>query len=257
MKARLAWKRKNVMKKTFKTAAAALAAACLLPAAAGAQERFTVGGSIGLVSNYVWRGMDQNSGASVQPSLGLAWKGVSLSAWGSQSLTNGDSPAQEFDINLSYAVKGFAVAVSDLWWGGLRRPYGYYENGAGGNVDSRHHFEATLSCRFGRRAPLALSWSTWFAGADARRAGGGRCFSTYVCAACDISCPAGITLTPSAGFTPWKGYYHERAAFTDVSLKAAKDFGLPGGLSLPVFVQAVASPANDYVCLVAGLGLAF
>lgn len=38
-----------------------------------------------------------------------------------------------------------------------------------------------------------------------------------------ISLPADITLTPAIGFTPWKGYYHNKAAFTDISLKANKD----------------------------------
>lgn len=34
------------------------------------------------VSSYIWRGMDSGN-ASVQPSLGLNWKGLTVYAWGS------------------------------------------------------------------------------------------------------------------------------------------------------------------------------
>lgn len=39
-----------------------------------AQQRVEVNGHIDVVSDYVWRGMDQNYGFSVQPALGLAYK---------------------------------------------------------------------------------------------------------------------------------------------------------------------------------------
>ena len=51
------------------------AAAMMLPATAFAQDKFTVSGNIDVVNNYVWRGMDQNSGFSVQPTIGLSYKG--------------------------------------------------------------------------------------------------------------------------------------------------------------------------------------
>ena len=64
-------------------------------------------------------------------------------------------------------------------------------------------------------------------------------------------------LTPAIGFTPWKGYYHDKAAFTDISLKASKALVLSDKFSLPIFVQAIASPINDHVYLVAGVGIGF
>ena len=64
-------------------------------------------GNNDLVNNYVWRGMDQNSGFSVQPTLGMSYKGFSLSVWGSQSLTNNaERDVQELDLNLSYSIGG-------------------------------------------------------------------------------------------------------------------------------------------------------
>lgn len=74
----------------------------LMPYAVKAQD-FKVTGKADFMSDYIWRGAYQNSGFSVQPTLGLAYGNLSLSAWGSQSLTKSDG-AQEFDINLSYTL---------------------------------------------------------------------------------------------------------------------------------------------------------
>lgn len=233
--------------------------AMTLPASISAQDKFTVNGNIDLVNNYVWRGMDQNSGFSVQPMLGFTYKGFSLSAWGSQSLTNNaDRDVQELDINLGYSIKGISVTITDYWWGGLHNPYGYYKHGPADNpVDGGHHFEATVAYNFGEKVPLSLSWSTWFAGADLHTSTDKRCYSTYIGASYNITCLNNITLTPSIGFTPWKGYYHEKAAFTDISLKATKNATISDKISIPLFVQFIASPVNDHVYLVAGVGIGF
>ena len=239
--------------------ASLLGAALTLSSTASAQDKVTVHGNIDLVNNYVWRGMDQNSGFSVQPTLGLSYKGFSLSAWGSQSLTNNaNRDVQELDINFSYTTGGLSATLTDYWWGGLHNPYGYYKKGPASNpIDGGHHFEATLAYNFGNKLPLSLAWSTWFAGADVHTDAGKRSYSTYINASYDIACPADVTLTPSIGFTPWKGYYHDKAAITDLSLKASKDLAMSNKLSVPVFVQAIASPINDHVYLVAGVAVGF
>ncbi len=233
--------------------------AMTLPASISAQDKFTVNGNIDLVNNYVWRGMDQNSGFSVQPMLGFTYKGFSLSAWGSQSLTNNaDRDVQELDINLGYSINGISITITDYWWGGLHNPYGYYKHGPADNpVDGGHHFEATVAYNFGEKVPLSLSWSTWFAGADLHTSTDKRCYSTYISASYNITCLNDIMLSPSIGFTPWKGYYHEKAAFTDISLKATKNATIPDKISIPLFVQIIASPVNDHVYLVAGVGIGF
>ena len=250
-------------KRTFKKAkmlfASVLGAAMTITPAATAQDKFTANGNIDLTSNYVWRGMDQNAGFSVQPTLSLSCKGLSLTAWGSQSITNNaDRDVQELDISLSYSVGGLTATLTDYWWGGLHNPYGYYKQGPAANpIDGGHHLEATIACQVSEKIPLTISWSTWIAGADVRTDSGRRCLSTYVNAAYDIACPAQVTLTPSVGFTPWKGYYHDKAAVTDLSLKAQKRIDLSGKIFMPIFVQAVASPTHDHVYLVAGMGLGF
>ena len=74
----------------------------------------TVSGDI--VSSYVWRGQDLGSTA-IQPSLGVGYKGLSLSAWGSYGLTNPED-AKEFDLTLAYSVGGSIYNYSEFYMAG-------------------------------------------------------------------------------------------------------------------------------------------
>ena len=63
----------------------------------------TISGDI--VSSYIWRGQDLGN-VSLQPTLGIGYKGLSLTAWGSVGLTNSDD-TKEFDLTLAYTTGGF------------------------------------------------------------------------------------------------------------------------------------------------------
>ena len=49
--------------------------ACLYPLQVSAQDKLSVHAKADFVSDYVWRGTDQQSGCSVQPSLMLGYAG--------------------------------------------------------------------------------------------------------------------------------------------------------------------------------------
>lgn len=237
------------MKKVMEGCLAVLAVALMCPAVVNGQNEFTVNGKADFVTDYIWRGADQNAGFSVQPSLTLGYAGFTLNVWGSQSLTKWEEGgAREFDINVSYAVSNFSVTVSDYWWSGVNQPYGHYKNS--------HYFEGTLGYNFGESFPLSLSWSTMFAGADKDEYGDLRA-STYITASYPLILPADVTLTPAIGFTPWKGMYYHKAAFTDISLKAGKDIRVTENFSIPLFVQAIVAPVYDRTYLVAGFSIGF
>lgn len=249
--------------RTTTIAFASLIAIALTPSiSAYPQDKLEVHGKADFVSNYVWRGFDQNSGFSVQPSISLGYKGLCLNAWGSESITNSDG-AKEFDINLSYSYKGLTLTVSDLWWGGKHSSYGYYE-GKSNDVNNGHHLEASAAYCFGERFPFTLSWSTWIAGSDAKNSEGNRCYSTYINASFNINCPLDITLTPAIGLTPWNGYYSQscgtdKACITDISLKASKGVQITEAFFIPVYVQAIVNPTNniDNTFIIAGFSLGF
>ena len=223
--------------------------ACLYPLQVSAQDKLSVHAKADFVSDYVWRGADQQSGCSVQPSLTLGYAGFSLNVWGSQSLTKWEEGgSKEWDINLGYTYRNLTATLSDYWWSGINQPYGHYKNS--------HYFEATLAYCFSDSFPLSLSWSTMFAGADKNEKGNLQA-STYLSASCPFRLPADILLTPAVGFTPWKGMYYRKAAFTDLSLKVSKEVSLSNHLAIPLFVQAIVSPVYDRTYLVAGIGIGF
>ena len=59
-----------------------------------------------LVSQYIWRG--QNLGDfSLQPTLGVGYKGISLSAWGSVGISN-SSDTKELDLSSSTSTRDSA-----------------------------------------------------------------------------------------------------------------------------------------------------
>ena len=95
------------MKKIIQTLATIMCIALLLfPTTIYAQNRFTVNGKVDFVSDYIWRGVDQNSGFSVQPSLTLGYEGFSFNVCFSHTLRrwNVEPPAKEFVINFSYSL---------------------------------------------------------------------------------------------------------------------------------------------------------
>ena len=65
---------------------------------AQAQEVFV---NADFVSSYIWRGIDSGN-ASVQPSLGLNWKRVTVYAWGSTEFREKNN---EIDLSLEYEYK--------------------------------------------------------------------------------------------------------------------------------------------------------
>ena len=211
----------------------------LVPATVTAQDKFEVSLGAEVVSKYVWRGFDQASGTSVQPSLGLAYKGISLSAWGSTSVT--DLEPKELDLTLAYSIGGFGIAVTDYWWSGESGKYGHYKES--------HYFEGALSYNFGDKVPLTLSAAMMFAGAD-KNPDGDQNFSAYFNAAYDIACPSEVTLTPSKSYM----YTGEKiSGFTDISLKAAKEVKVTDSFSIPIFVQFTVSPVMDKTYLIFGM----
>lgn len=85
------------MKKLLALAMMPFSAALANPMSSVAQEKFQASAGIELASSYVWRGQDLGN-ASIQPSLSLSWKGLSLSAWGSAGFSRNDT--REVDLTI-------------------------------------------------------------------------------------------------------------------------------------------------------------
>ena len=148
----------------------ALFAAMAVSTASGLSAQTGVEAHAGadLVSGYIWRGQDLG-GISVQPSAGIAYKGLSLSAWGSVGFESKDT--KELDLTLGYEYKGFSVSVTDYWFD---NGPGYFHYGA---RNTSHVFEAQVGYDFGI---VAIDWYTNFAGNDGVNRSGKRAYSSFI-----------------------------------------------------------------------------
>lgn len=228
-----------------------IAAMAAMALGASAQDEVEATVSADLVSNYIWRGAKLDD-AAVQPTLGVAYKGLSLTAWGSYGLTTSGN-TKELDLTLAYSTGGFNIGITDYFCVGSDAPkYFLYDADK-----TAHVFEANIGYDFG---VLSVNWFTNFAGADARTEEGKRAYTSYV----ELNAPfklGGLDWNATLGAIPYSagnGFYDANAknfAITDVSLKATKDLKITDTFSLPVFAQIAANPSTQKAYMVFGFTL--
>ncbi len=231
------------------------ATAAALPAAAEGQEKIEASVGLDLVSGYIWRGQELGD-VSLQPSVSVAWKGLSLSAWGSASWDS--DYAKEFDLTLGYSVKGFSVSVTDYGFSkgtnfktgeDIKGKYFHY-----GSRSTLHVFEAQAGYDFGF---MAVNWYTNLGGNDGRKGNGKRAYSSYV------SCSApfrlgGLDWDAALGAVPWATSFYNGGCsgfeVSEVALRADKDIKVTRSFALPLFAKVTWNPATEDAYFTAGLG---
>lgn len=179
------------MRKIF---ALALAAITFLPAQVSAQDEFTASVSGSLVSRYMWRGSDM-AGPSIQPSLTLGWKGLSLDVSGNIPFDKED--VRDIDVTLGYSLYGFNIGVIDYWTADVdpKNRYFYY----GGEAECPHQLEANLgyTCKYGSLQAYTMVYGNDY------KIDGDRAYSTYI----ELSVPfrlGGLDWDVRAGVTPFE-----------------------------------------------------
>lgn len=227
------------------------ALALLLFGAATAKAQDMVETTVGtdFVSSYVWRGLELGD-VSMQPTLGVSYKGLSLSAWGSVGLSN-PADTKELDLTLAYSVGGFNIGVTDYWFNAGLDPLNRYFKYAAD--ETNHVFEANVGYDFGF---ASLQWYTNFAGNDGVNKDGDRAYSSYVEANIPFQL-ASVDWTATAGAVPFATDFYGTTGFavTNLALKASKDIKITDSFSLPVFGQVVANPCAQKAYLVLGFTL--
>ena len=214
---------------------------------AKAQDKPEVSVSADFVNQYIWRGQDLGD-ISVQPTLGVAYKGLSITAWGSVGLSDNED-TKEFDLTLSYSLGNFNIGITDYWFNTPNDRYFSYAA-----HKTSHVFEANIGYDFGL---CALKWYTNFAGNDGVNKSGDRAYSSYV----ELSAPfklGGADWTAAVGAVPYAtSFYGEAGGFavTNVSLKASKDINITKTFSVPVFAGIYANPSTEKAYLAFGFTL--
>lgn len=251
------------MRKIF---ALALAAITLLPAQVSAQDEFTASVSGSLVSRYMWRGIDM-AGPSIQPSLTLGWKGLSLDVSGNIPFDKED--VRDIDVTLGYSLYGFNIGVIDYWTADVdpKNRYFYY----GGEAECPHQLEANLgyTCKYGSLQAYTMVYGNDY------KIDGDRAYSTYI----ELSVPfrlGGLDWDVRAGVTPFEsaGSTYDETVITEsgktktvtrgdwmygesftcnmASIRATKDLEFKH-FNVPVFVELHTNPYLQRANLVFGV----
>ena len=201
------------------------------------------------VNEYIWRGMKLGD-VAVQPTFGVGYKGLSLTAWGSYGLTN-SADLKEFDLTLAYSTGGFNIGITDYWFSaGLDPDARYFKYDAHG---TNHLFEANVGYDFGL---FSLQWYTNFAGNDGINKDGKRAYSSYVEASVPFKL-ATVDWTATAGAVPFAttSYGTSGFAVTNLTLRATKDIRVTDSFSIPIFGQLTGNPCSQKAYLVLGFTL--
>jgi hypothetical protein len=204
--------------------------------------------SADFVNEYIWRGLKLGD-ISVQPKLGVGYKGLSLTAWGNYGLSNVDD-SKEFDLTLDYTIKGFSIGITDYWFSKGQDPDSrYFKYDAHG---TNHVFEAYAGYDF---SFASVKWFTNFAGNDYNM-NGKRDYSCYA----EVNVPfrlAAVDWTGSAGVVPFKSSMYRTNGFavTYLSLRANKEIRITDTFTVPIFGQVAADPCTQNAYLVVGLTL--
>jgi len=202
-----------------------------------------------LVNQYIWRGQDLGS-VAIQPTLGVAYKGLSLTAWGNVGFKSAD--AKEIDLTLAYNTGKLNIGITDYWVSkGGGDPEGrYFKYDA---HCTNHVFEFNIGYDFGL---ASVQWFTNFAGNDGRTQDDKRAYSSYL----EVNVPfklVTVDWTATAGVVPYAAECYGTTGFavTNLSLRATKDIKVTDSFSIPIFAQFIANPCAQKAYLVFGLTL--
>ena len=215
-----------------------LSAACMTAAGAEDKVEATIGADF--VSQYIWRGQNLG-GVSLQPTMGISYKGLSLSSWGSVGFEGSDT--KELDFTLGYTYKGFNVGVTDYWFS----EGSYFQYKA---HQTTHIWEANAGYDFGF---LSMQWFTNFAGNDGMTSSGKRAYSSYF----ELSAPfrlGGLDWAAAFGVVPYQTSSYDANGFavTNISLKATKDFVIKEKWHLPVYAGLTGNPRAENLYIIFG-----
>lgn len=215
--------------------------------------KFNVQGD--LVSSYIWRGMFQ-TGASIQPTLGLSVGNFSVTAWGSTDFDGYQASEglgnKEIDLTLAYTFgnSGLTLSVADLWWAGqgANKYFNFKSH------QTAHHFEAGLAYTLPvEKFPLSVAWYTMFAGMD-KNAEGKQNYSSYM----ELNFPftvKRVDLNATCGVVPYEAPQYMAKGFcvTNVALKGTTAIKFSDSFSLPIFAQAIWNPRVEDAHVVFGI----
>ena len=237
----------------------------------GNTATFSVGAD--LVSRYIWRGTDYGNSPAIQPAVAFSVAGFKAGLWGSYGLGQyskqiNDSTIvnmghySEFDMYLSYTLKGFTLMAYDYFLPNPLDPNDGNRYFDLKNKTTGHTVEVCLSWAGQEKFPLQLYAGTLVYGADKGKdstgvygAGSDNNFSTYFEAAYQFNVK-GFGVKPFIGGIPFgSSWYGPYAGIINTGLTVNKSIQISKEYALSVFGSVITNPQAESVFLVFGISL--
>lgn len=215
----------------------------MLAICTSAQELFV---NADFVSRYIWRGIDSGN-ASVQPSFGLNWEGLTLYTWGSTEFREENN---EIDLSLEYSYRNLTLYVNNYFTQTEEESFDYFNYNS---HSTGHTFELGFGYYLNEVFPLAINWYTMFAGNDYRE-NGKRAWSSY----CELYYPFSVKkfdLAMETGMTFWEGMYATKLDVVNIGLSVTKEIKVTSDFLFSILGKLVANPCEKQLYFVFGVSL--
>ena len=224
-----------------------------ITSSAVAQERVTAYSTVDITNHYLWRGQ-RLADVSIQPVLGIKWRGLNFFAWGNTQVAppaNQDPVKFEIDLFLKYQLTPrFNVALKDVYTN--TRGNGFFSYGRIG--EASHGVELVLNYDW---RYLITEWTTTIFGHDGLNKKGERSYSSYLLTTVPFRIGK-VNFGAMLGVVPYytSRYDDNSSGFhvNMVSLKATYEIPISqrSGYKLPVYSQFMVNPSNEQAYLQVG-----
>ncbi len=202
---------------------------------------------VDLYSRFVWRGLELNNAPNIQPWITLAWKGFSLTTWGSYATSKNFT---EVDLTLSYETSNLTLSINDYFNPFIDTTWNNYFDWKSSSTTHALEFMTSYKLPI-EKIPLELSLGIYFYGND-KNSSGKNYYSAYFEARYPFSVKKN-ELCMFAGASLNEGNYSEKPAFINVGLNILRKIEITDSFDVPLNISFVVNPDTEAVFLVAGV----
>jgi Bacterial protein of unknown function (Gcw_chp) len=200
-----------------------------------AAQSFSLGA--GVVSRYVWRGVDFGESMSVQPALEFSAGALTVGSWASYSISASGAYANEHDLYASVALGPITVGITDYHFpapGNDSLGLDFFNYKDGGS----HYLELNVGAGGTESFPLSVSANIFFHN-DVDN-------SMYI----QLDYPftvEDVDMGVTVAFVPQESAFYRTSAFgfVNLGLSATRELKITDSFSLPVSVAYIVNPTPD------------
>jgi hypothetical protein len=196
-----------------------------------------------LLTRHLWRGSHSGTAPTLEPTLSVKKSKFSFTAWGAYSL---DESYQEVDLYVSYSTKHIEISLLDYYC-----PTSDFTDSKFFDYDSDlspHMIDSSVKLKASKKFPVSILASVILYGRFDHDENEDQRYSTYLELAHNFKVED-KNLSASLGFTPFEGYYDDKANLVCASLYLHDSIKFSETYQLPVKCGLTLNPAKERVYL--------